>query len=336
MSSIQTKSIMIQNLCVPCCNHCRYCLLSWDGKIVGTAWERSVALAERYINELREARPEADVSFSFGFSMEHPKLKEAIQTLRRLGSPMGEFLQCDGMAMRDKEQCRALMQMLKEEGIESLNFTVYGLREYHDRFAGRKGDFDLLFRMMDAAYETGITFSTGVPITKEIIQETDELVKILKNTGNERITLFIPHEEGRGKSLNQIRLQQQDLSALSPESFSLLNREIYRTESEWLHSPSPVRESNRLIIISLRADNIDAYENRNALSVVEEIEMLDKNYYSAFPTFDELAKTYGDFEGNSLYRIRDLHYHYRLRFAADHRLNIYDVTDERLSGSRRY
>ena len=327
---------MIQNLCAPCRNHCRYCLLSWDGNAVGTEWERSVKLAERYINELKEARPNVDISFTFGYSMEHSKLKEAIQTLKRLGSPMGEFLQCDGMNMRDEDQCRDLMRMLKEEGIKSLNFTAYGLRDYHDRFAGRKGDYDLLLRMMNASYEAGIPFTTGIPITKENIQTIDELVIILKEAGNHKISLFVPHEEGRGKSLKQVRLEQQDLSALSPESLSLLNRNIYRTESEWLSEPTPVQESNRLIIISLRADNIDNYDKRKALSVVEEVEALDEEYYSAFPPFDELAKEYGDPEGNSLYRIRDLYYHYRLLFAAEHRLNIYDVTDERLSGSRRY
>ena len=63
---------------------------------------------------------------------------------------------------------------------------------------------------------------------------------------------------------------------------------IYKTESEWLHFPAPFQESNRLIIISLRADNIDNYEKRNALSVVEEVEALDEEYYAAFPPFEEL------------------------------------------------
>lgn len=110
MESIQTKSIMIQNLCVPCCNHCRYCLLSWDGIAVGTEWERSVELAERYINELRHTRPDVDVSFAFGYSMEHPDLRKAIQVLRRLGSPMADLLQCDGMALR---KSRVLLSFLR-------------------------------------------------------------------------------------------------------------------------------------------------------------------------------------------------------------------------------
>ena len=90
MKAIQTQSIMIQNLCVPCFNRCRYCLLSWDGKPVGTAWERGAVLAERYISELRAARPGVNVSYVFGYSMEHPELRKAIQTLRRLGSPTAD------------------------------------------------------------------------------------------------------------------------------------------------------------------------------------------------------------------------------------------------------
>lgn len=111
---------------------------------------------------------------------------------------------------------------------------------------------------------------------------------------------------------------------------------IYKTESEWLHFPAPFQESNRLIIISLKANNIDNYEKRNALSVVEEVEALDEEYYAAFPPFEELAKQYSDFEGKRIYRIRDLYYHYRRLFLADHKLDLYDVTDERQSGSRRY
>lgn len=335
MKAIQTQSIMIQNLCVPCFNRCRYCLLSWDGKPVGTAWERGVVLAERYISELRAARPGVNVSYAFGYSMEHPELRKAIQTLRRLGSPTAEFLQCDGMAMRDEGQCRELMQMLKAEGIKNLNFTVYGLKDYHDRFAGRIGDYDLLLRMMNAADQAGISFDSGIPITKENVRQTDELVGLLKNAGSRSVTLFIPHEEGRGKTLNPIRLEQDDLTALSPESSGLLNRTIYRTESEWLSCAAPVQETKRMILLSFRSDNVDRYETRSAISVVEEIEALDEAYHSAFPDFAELAKEYGDAAGKRLYRIRDLHHHYRALFAADHNLELYDVTDERQSGSRR-
>ena len=70
--------------------------------------------------------------------------------------------------------------------------------------------------------------------------------------------------------------------------------------------------------------------------LLREIEGLDEAYYAAYPSFSELAELYGDSDGTKLYRQRDLFYHYRKLYSADHSINVYDVTDERFSGSRRY
>ena len=332
---MQTTSVMIQSLCVPCFNHCRYCLLSWNGRITGTAWDRSVRLAERFLNEIRDQLPELNGYFSFGYSMEHPDLRGAIRTLRRLGSPTADFLQCDGMKMRDDPACRRLMEMLREEGIRRLNFTVYGLPAYHDAFAGRKGDHALLMRMMRAAGEIGIPFSAGIPLTAENVGQVEEAVGMLRDAGSERVRLFIPHEEGRGRNLRHIRLREQELALLSPDTRSLLNADLYRTEEAWLQDPPPL-ENKRSILISLRPENIAYYENSSAASVIREIEDLDERYYAAFPDHPVLWETYGDPAGKGLYRFGDLLSAYRNRYAADHDLRLYDVTDERLSGSRRY
>jgi hypothetical protein len=90
-----------------------------------------------------------------------------------------------------------------------------------------------------------------------------------------------------------------------------------------------------MVLIALRADSIDAYESRDVMSIIREIEKLDDNYYSSFPSFQKLAEIYGDPNSKKLYRIRDLYYHYRAQYAQDHDIQVYDVTDERQSGSRR-
>lgn len=332
---MRTTSVLIHSLCVPCYNHCRYCLLSWNGKVVGADWDRSVALAERFMDELRDQQPEIRSGFSFGYSMEHPDLKGAIRTLHRLGGPTADFLQCDGMKMRNDTECIELMGMLRDEGIKRLNFTLYGLSDYHDRFAGRKGDFELILRMMRAAKASRLPFSTGIPLTSENIHEVDRLVGVLQDHGSEKVFLTIPHEEGRGKLLRDVRLSMQGFLELSAETQKLLNATLYRTEGDWLRDPEPIRDTQRMVMIALRADNMDAYESRDVMSIVREIEALDESYYAAFPSFQELAKVYGDPDGEKLYRIRDLYHHYRTQYAQDHDIQVYDVTDERQSGSRR-
>ena len=326
---MQTTSVLIQSLCVPCCNRCRHCLLSANGTVEGADWDRSVWTAERYLNELRQQRPELNTSFSFGYSMEHPKLREAIRTLHRLGSPTATFLQCDGMKMRNETECRALAAMLRDEGIQQLNFTVYGLPDYHDRFAGRSGDFALIERMMKAAREIGL------PLTEENVSQADAVVERMTAAGCSKTSLFIPHEEGRGRLLEDVRLRLRDLSYLFPAVRGLLNETIYRTEAEWLKAPELAESKSRHILISLRKDNIEDYEKRSAVSVLEEIEALDERYYQAFPSFSELAAQYGDPKGDRLYRVRDLFYHYRRLYAAAHPVDVPDLMDETRSGSRR-
>jgi len=288
------------------------------------------------MKELREQQPEVQRGFSFGYSMEHPDMKDAIRTLRRLGGPTADYLQCDGMKMRNDTECIELMGILHDEGIKQLNFTLYGLSNYHDCFAGRKGDFELLMRMMRAAKTFRIPFSTGIPLTTENIHQVDHLISILQKIGSEKVFLTIPHEEGRGKLLRDVRLSMQGFLSLSAETQKLMNKKIYRTERDWLQESEPIHDNQRMILISLRPDNIEDYEKQSAMSIIREIEALDELYYSSFPSFQELARIYGNPNGEKMYRIRDLYYYYRTQYAQDHDIQVYDVTDERQSGSRRY
>ncbi len=331
---MKTESVLIQTLCAPCGCRCRYCLLNWNGKTEGADWDRSVSLANRWIAELKERLPGIKSDFSFGYSMEHPDLPNAIRTLGRLGSPSAEFLQCDGMKMRNESECRGLAATLKAEGVKSLNFTLYGLPEYHDRFAARKGDFELILRMIKAAGGAGLFVSAGVPLTKENAGQADGLVEILKSSGCGRIRFLIPHEEGRGKSISEIRLTGEDFLKMSEENRKLLNKNVFKREREW--PAEPVSFDRRMILISLREDNIEEYEKRDAMSVVRDIERLDEEYYAAFPDFKTLAEMYGDKNGDKIYGIRDLYARYRAQYAKEHGVRVYDVTDERYSGSRRY
>ncbi|MBQ9263000.1 MAG: hypothetical protein IJ189_02175 [Clostridia bacterium] len=292
--------------------------------------------ARRFIAEVKQRQPDLPCSFSFGYSMEHPQLWEAIRFLRAIGSPQAEFLQCDGMKNRDAQECEWFSKKLAEEGVKHLNFTFYGLSAYHDLFAKRKGDFDLLIRMMTAAAHAGLDISAGIPLTKENAAQVDGLIGILRKQPCEKITLFIPHEEGKGAALAPARLVEDDLLMLSSDAQRLINRSIYRPEREWVTGQGFTEETKRTIIISLREDNIERYEGMSAQNLIAEIEALDDDYYAAFPGFLELAKRYGDPSGKKLYRQRDLFHHYRRMFAQDTGIAVYDVTDERQSGSRRY
>ena len=333
---MKTTSIMLQNLCVPCACHCRYCLLSWNGQTVGVDYDRSARYARRFHDWVAANRPELSFNFSFGYSMEHPKLFEALAFLRSIGSVSSEFLQCDGLRFRGDDEIEALMQGLTDSGVKHLNFTFYGMEAYHDRFARRRGDFSYMLRLIDAAARHGLELSAGIPLTHESAPQADALLDLLAAHGVKKASLFVPHEEGRGVSLNAIRFSQGDYDALSGRAREMLNVKRYKTEGEWIATHCYAEPENRSLIVSLSPDNIDRLEAMPFDEVIARVERLDEAYYGELPGYAALAERYGDPQGRAFYGQRDLFYHYQKAFLRDMGLTPYDVTDERQSGSRRY
>jgi len=333
---MKTTSLMLVNLFIPCHCHCRYCLLSWDGRPVGVPYPRADALARRMHAWRQERRPDLRFDYSFGYAMEHPRLAEALALLREMGSAEAEYLQMDGMRMRTEEQLRQLTDDLHRAGVKQLNFTLYGLQAYHDDFAGRPGDFDLLLRTAEAALGQGQAVSAGIPLNRENAGQIDALLALLRGKGLEDIRLFIPHGEGRGAELEPVRFRQADFDALPPEARALLNHEIYKPEREWLAQAAFPVEERRMILLSMTPENIEAMEQTPFEDTLARVEALDEAYYAAFPSAEELARLYGDPAGEKYYRLRDLLHFYRRRYQREHGLSLYDVTDERQCGSRRF
>jgi len=333
---MQTKSVMLQTLCVPCACRCRYCLLSWDGRIIGAEYGRSQRFAERFYVELKQVRPELSFHFSFGYSMEHPRLLDAIDFMNRIGSVSGKLLQCDGMAFRTAEELNDLLTGLHDHGVEALNFTFYGTEAYHDRFAGRQGDHAHLMSMMESAVRLGFRVSAGVPLTKENIDQVDRLLPEIEAHGGKGVRLFVPHGEGRGASLESIRLEWDDLSRIGATARDKLDERIYQTEAQWCKMEGGEPERSRMLLLSLTEETLDRLEQMSVDQIITSVEALDDAYYEAYPTFRELLARYGDGEGRRLYSRRDLFHRLRRQYAKEHGIQVYDVTDERQTGSRRY
>lgn len=332
---MKTVSINVMNLCVPCENRCRYCLLSYSGKTTGVDFNRSTAYARRFHDWLQVHRPDLSFLFGFGYSMEHPELTKAIQFCQSIGSPTGEFLQFDGMKFRTDEELAALLSDLKTAGIKLIDLTFYGTESYHDRFAGRQGDFNLMINTLKQAKLVGLDAAVSIPLTHENADQIDSLLHQLEAFQPARMVCFIPHCEGRGYLLDPVRLTSEDYSRLSNRVKGLLNTDRFKPEGEWVRSASSFQAGRRILTVTLTPDNIDFFEQLSFEETISYLEKLDDDYYQAIPDFRELLDMYGNPEGTMMYSARDLSLHYQRRYIAEHNLSIYDVNDERQCFSRR-
>ena len=266
--------------------------------------------------------------------MDHPDLPNAIRFMQETNSPGGEFLQLDGMQMRTREELGSLFTSIAELGVKLIDFTFYGTKEYHDKFAGRKGDFDLMMDSMEIALDKGLNVKVGIPITKENLSQIDALLSQLPQ---EKIKIFIftPHSGGRGINLLDAKITVDDYEKLSSNAKKYFNRSKNRTPAEWLRSQEPIPK-NRVLTLSLLPSNIDFLENQSFEDILRDLEKLDEDYYGKIPDFQSLLKRYADPDDIHLYSKKDLFLLYRKRYIADEQISVLDVTDERFSGSLRY
>ena len=332
---MQTVSINVQTLCVPCSNRCRYCLLSYDGQLSGAPYERSRAYAAHFHSWLREKRPDLNFAFYWGYSMEHPQLLDAIDFAASIGSPTAEFLQFDGMAFRTESQLPELLQGIRAHGVKLIDLTFYGTKQYHDRFAARRGDFDYMMAILSTANRVGLNVQVGIPVTKENLGQLDELIVQLIAAGAQRVFCFVPHCEGRGAALDAVRITQEDLDALSPMVTCHFNSDRYRTEGQWLLS-APQEPERRALTLSLTKENIAHFEVLPFEETISFLEGLDDSYHAALPTFSQLLSQYADPHSPLLYSRHDLWLHLQRRYIQEHDLRLYDINDERLHFCRRF
>ena len=202
-SQMKTVSINVMNLCVPCENRCRYCLLSYDGKTSGLDYRRSENYAKRFYNWLLEHRPELSFLFGFGYSMEHPHLLEAIDFCREQSFATGEFLQFDGMKFRTSPELNMFLSELKAHGIKLIDLTFYGAECYHDRFAARKGDYRLMMDTLAQANAVGLDVSVSIALFHDNVAQIAQLIEELEQYNTKRIVCFVPHSEGRGATVGR-------------------------------------------------------------------------------------------------------------------------------------
>lgn len=321
---MKTAALSVENLCVPCSCRCRHCLLGYDGGAAGAGYRRGKELARRIASE-------SPVRFHYyiGFCMDTPELFDYIAFCRETGSPSGRFLQLNGFAARPYREVEALMGRIKDAGVELTDLTFYGLPDYHDSFAGRAGDFNLLTGMLKAANAVRLPVHISVPITEENAGQMEALFNLLSAFDTDSIGIYLPHAKGRGWHLEPKRLRSSTLEQLPKSVRSHMPKVKTQTEAQWLREGVFPEPEERRLTLSLTSENIGGYEGRSALDIIRELESLDDAFYAAVPPAAELAGLYGNPAGDKLFRYRDLVLFWTKRYVRENHIVLHDMTDER-------
>jgi len=325
---MQTTSISIENLCVPCNAACRHCLLCAGGPVDGVEPLRGMQFAGRFLDWLKLRRPELRGAFYMGCCNDFPELQAYIRFLRQY-SPGIDVLQCNGLALRPENELDDMMRLLRDEGMRGVDLTFYGSERVHDAFARRQGDYAHLMQLLRLAHAHGLRVHIGVTLLRGSMDSLPALFDTLSAYTPEQYFTFLPHAKGRGWQLEPERLTQADFDALYPPAKAHFSRIPHKTEAEWLREGVFPPMTHRTLTLALTRQTIDRLEAMELEAIIRELEAMDDAYYAALPPVEQLAAECGRTDNQQLFRYRDLYLVWQKRWLLTHPLTVRDMNDER-------
>jgi len=153
--------------------------------------------------------------YSIGAAGEEPTYYADLIPLLELINSMPHFEKENLMSTNGWGIARdpTLAKKLKNLGIDTVDMTLFGLKETHDWFAQRKGAFTDLLVAAEHCAEVGLRVEWKIMLHKRNIHEIDAMERLLKGRGRLR-GYFLAEPDGRGQTNQADLIEWSDISAL--------------------------------------------------------------------------------------------------------------------------
>jgi hypothetical protein len=178
--SMETSGIWVHADILPCRNRCGYCQVGRK-TIDNVSFARLAALVDRFAEwKEKHENPEFRVGHWFGYTHDFD-LATMIEEkrLRALAGWNLEVILLGGLADRSEKEMRNWLTERFEAGFTTVIASFMGHGPFHDRRAGRRGDFERLMNIQRIAAELGMTLRQRIFLTQNTLRFVDELLEKL-------------------------------------------------------------------------------------------------------------------------------------------------------------
>lgn len=306
-----------------CACHCRHCFLGNYSPPTRVNYTRARNIVERfYAWHTTLHRSSLSICFRVcDAAMSLSEHSDYLRFRRDHGQLYTEYMPINGLPFYTRQALVEYLTVLRDGGVQTINLTFYGLRDSHDAFAGRVGDFDYLLHLAEVAQEIGLARSEMLFLRRDNASELVELARCLDGLPGRVQRCIGPWDyAGRAIALEAERATAADLDALSADLRRQLTTRM-RTEGAWVQAcrqqQLPAKQWRNYFLVIDDA-TVEAMEQEPCGELLHRLREQDARWRVSRPSMQELAVRYGDPQGQQLYIIRDLehkwlHTYYRER-----------------------
>jgi hypothetical protein len=292
----------------PCAHICRYCLISESRKRSALPFARFEQLVHRFHDWRQGERPDLDIGVFVGPSYDYDiETLKGIARLRERRGARLRILNLGGLRIRRDEELAAWLHERRAAGIVGFHSSLAGCGETHDRWNGRRGDFEYQLEILRLGSRCGMVRDEKLFLTQNTLPLFDRLLEILDAIPGElrsrTVSLFFyaglatRYEDERLTEDDRDRLPQR-INELRPRRF-----DTWLSEREWIPVMLETAGKPRRLTLKLDVDetNIDCLERTSCEEVFDTLEREYQESYRAVPSLDELCSRYGDPTNRRIY-----------------------------------
>jgi len=292
----------------PCAHICRYCLISESRKRSALPFARFEQLVHRFHDWRQTERPDLEIGVFVGPSYDYDiETLKGIARLRERRGAKFRILNLGGLRMRRGEELTAWLQERRAAGIVGLHASLAGCGETHDRWNGRRGDFDYQIEILRLGSAHGMGREEKLFLTRNTLPVFGRLLEILDAIPGElRSRSASPFfYAGLAARYEDERLTEDDrdrlpnwINALRPRKFG-----TWLSEREWIPVMLETAPQPRRLLLKLDVDeaNIDYLEQASCEQIFLSREREYQESYREIPALDELCSRYGNPTNRRIY-----------------------------------
>jgi hypothetical protein len=317
VQNIQITGVRIFAKTAPCAHSCRYCLVGRKG-YTDLAFERFAHLVERFI-DWRGVRYGQSLKLLVGFEDSYEFDAETLRGLFSLQRKVGwgeteaNGIKLGGLRKRSDEEIRAwLSERQSYANLKTVHGSLAGCDAVHDRWNGRKGDFDYLFRIMMTAAELDLRLHQRIFVVLSTLPVLTRLIDKLNEIPGQALRyLSMFSYQGLAVQLEKERISETERDRLPPEVVRISKRagEKWLSEREWIEDCREVIECEQprplLLSLEVTAENIANLENVSCEDVIKSLTQVQEHFYQTLPSRAELCERFGDTANTRIYASMD-------------------------------
>lgn len=314
--------VLVQWFGVQCLCRCRHCALRNTGAVTTVPFQKARALADRFVVwKAEHGTSDFSVDIHVGSSCDYPELPE-VTAFNIANGGTGPYCPIKGQSFRSEDELRGHLRYIAEIGITCVCLTFFGLRERHDRFCGRKGDFDQTMRIARLADECGLERRESIMLTHDGVSDAPELIRILDEIPNQKgRSIGTWDYRGRAKRLENERLTITDIEGLPADIRQYAEHGMYASEADWIRrirAGDYPRKVGRVYLITLQEDNVESLESMGCGEILRGMREGNEAFLRSIPSMPDLADLYGNENGDRYYRVRDLEWKWTDQYLEAH------------------